>query len=96
MEALLIPPVAFLLYCAIVYGLGWARSRAARRTILYAGGEIHPPRSALPGYKPFFVFALFFAVVHLGALMLASSVPSTTALLYLAGLVLALIALVLG
>ncbi|MCB8987896.1 MAG: hypothetical protein H6661_09140, partial [Ardenticatenaceae bacterium] len=50
----------------------------------------------LPGYRPFFVIALFFAVLHLGVLMLGSSIPSPISVLYLAGLILALIALVLG
>ncbi|MCA9910055.1 MAG: hypothetical protein KC519_15460 [Anaerolineae bacterium] len=96
MAILLAPPIAFLLYVAILYGVGRIMGRTTRRTQLYAGGEIHPPRQAGPGYRPYFIFALFFAVLHLGALMLASSTPSPTALLYIAGLALSLVALLLG
>ena len=51
---------------------------------------------AAPGYKPFFVIALFFAILHLGVLMLGSSSLSPIAGIYLAGLLLTLLALILG
>ena len=51
---------------------------------------------AAPGYRPFFVVALFFAVLHLGALMLGSGSASPAMLVYLLGLMLALLALILG
>jgi hypothetical protein len=50
----------------------------------------------VPGYRPFFIIALFFAVLHLGVLMLGSSGLAPFALLYLVGLLLALLALILG
>jgi hypothetical protein len=51
---------------------------------------------AAPGYRQFFVIALFFAILHLGVLMIGSSDLSSVAGLYLLGLILALIALILG
>ena len=51
---------------------------------------------AAPGYRPFFVVALFFAVLHLGVLVLATGIPSPVMRIYLLGLLLALLALILG
>jgi lipopolysaccharide export LptBFGC system permease protein LptF len=50
---------------------------------------------AAPGYRPFLVVALFFAVLHLGVLMLGSSNLTPIAGVYLVGLLLALLALIL-
>lgn len=100
------PPVAFLLYLVLVgllYGLGQllaGRSQPnAMKTSVYAGGERPPTTTAAPGYRPYFVVALFFAVLHLGALVLGttSGMPGPPiAALYLAGLLLVLLALILG
>ncbi len=51
---------------------------------------------AAPGYRPFFVVALFFAVLHLGVLVLATGISSPVMRIYLLGLMLALLALILG
>ena len=51
---------------------------------------------AAPGYRPFFVVALFFAVLHFGVLVLATGIPSPVMRIYLLGLMLALLALILG
>jgi hypothetical protein len=51
---------------------------------------------AAPGYRPFMVVALFFAVIHLGILMIGSSGLTPLAGVYLAGLIMALLALILG
>jgi NADH:ubiquinone oxidoreductase subunit 3 (subunit A) len=100
---LLSPLVAFLIYflvVAIISGLGKlfsAKGRKAQfKTATYASGEANDPVPAAPGYRQFFVVALFFAVLHLGVLMIGSSNLSSVAGLYLLGLVLALIALILG
>ncbi|HMB25092.1 MAG: hypothetical protein ACM33V_14295 [Chloroflexota bacterium] len=100
---LLSPLVAFLIYFAlamIVTGLGKLFSAKGResqfKTETYASGEEHDPQPAAPGYRQFFVVALFFAVLHLGVLMIGSSNLSTVAGVYLLGLILALIALILG
>lgn len=102
-DILLSPPVALLIYLVLAGILsGAGRSLAspgrpsAMKSSTYASGEAPPARAAAPGYRPFFVIALFFAVLHLGVLVLASGELSMAAALYLAGLMLTLIALALG
>jgi NADH:ubiquinone oxidoreductase subunit 3 (subunit A) len=103
MSVLLIPPIAFVLYVALVgllSGLGKLIAEPnrpnAEKTSAYTGGEKLPLKVGVPGYKPFFVVALFFAVLHLGVLMLGSAIISPITVLYLGGLILALLALILG
>jgi len=103
MDFLLAPPIAFLAYIVLVGILsGFGRMLAgptqasSAKSSVYAGGEAPPIRPAIPGYRPFFVIALFFAVLHLGVLMLGSSDLSSTTGVYLIGLLLALLALILG
>jgi NADH:ubiquinone oxidoreductase subunit 3 (subunit A) len=100
---LLSPLIAFLIYLAvalIVTGLGRLFSAKGHKTqfktATYASGEENDPVPAAPGYRQFFVIALFFAVLHLGVLMIGSSDLSPVAGVYLLGLILALIALILG
>jgi NADH:ubiquinone oxidoreductase subunit 3 (subunit A) len=100
---LLSPLIAFLIYLVlamIVTGLGKLFSAKGRssefKTETYASGEENDPLPAAPGYRQFFVVALFFAVLHLGVLMIGSSNLSPVAGVYLLGLILALIALILG
>lgn len=100
---LLSPLVAFLIYLVVVYlvsGLGKLFSAKGHKTEFktasYASGEQNDPLPAAPGYRQFFVVALFFAVLHLGVLMIGSSDFSSVAGVYLLGLILALIALILG
>lgn len=100
---LLSPPVAFVVYLLLVgalYGLGRVLAGPANVTPLksstYSSGEAPPTRMAAPGYRPFFVVALFFAVLHLGVLMLGSGNFTPILGFYLAGLMLTLIALILG
>jgi NADH:ubiquinone oxidoreductase subunit 3 (subunit A) len=80
MEIILTPPVAFMLYIGLVgllFGFGRLLAPAARRTVkkssIYAGGEEAVTSKAAPGYRRFFIVALFFAVLHLGALVLATA-----------------------
>lgn len=81
MEIILTPPIAFLIYIglvAILFGFGRLMAPAAKRatagkTAIYAGGEEAVTSKAAPGYRRFFVVALFFAVLHLGALVLATA-----------------------
>ncbi len=100
---LLSPLVAFVIYfllVSLVSGLGRLFSAKGRKTkfktATYASGEANDPVPAAPGYRQFFVVALFFAVLHLGVLMIGSSNLSPVAGLYLLGLALALVALILG
>ena len=102
-DFLLTPLIAFLSYglvLSVVSGLG--RLFAAKghesqfKSETYASGEDHDPLPAAPGYRQFFVIALFFAVLHLGVIMLGSSDMSSVTIVYLLGLILALVALILG
>jgi NADH:ubiquinone oxidoreductase subunit 3 (subunit A) len=102
-EILFVPPIAFLIYVVLVSVLmGVGRIFAGRshpnpaKSSAYASGEDLLPSAAAPGYRPFFKVALFFAVLHLGVVVLGSGGVSTGSVLYLVGLMLALIALILG
>lgn len=100
---ILSPPAALLIYAALVailYALGrllagpTAASPLKRST--YASGERPPTQAAAPGYRPFFVVALFFAILHLGALMLGTGGLTAMGVVFLVGLGLGLLALILG
>lgn len=85
---------------SIFSGLGRIFSATGRKsefkTATYASGEENDPIPAAPGYRQFFVVALFFAVLHLGVLMVGSSDLAPVAGVYLLGMILALVALILG
>lgn len=100
---LLWPPIAFLIYAALVSmislvgrNLSASSEVSEEKASVYSSGEMPPVRAAAPGYRPFFVIALFFAIVHLGILVAGSGGVSLVAGFYMVGLVLALIALILG
>jgi len=100
---ILSPPIAFLIYIILVAILTAAgrmlagpANPTAVKTSTYSSGEQPPSRLAAPGYRPFFVVALFFAILHLGVLVLGSNNITLTAVIYLLGLLLVLAALVLG
>lgn len=97
------PPIAFLVYLALVgliYTFGRALAGAsdpsAAKSSLYTGGEAHHRPAGAPGYRPFFIMALFFAILHLGVLMIGTGWLNWMTVVYLVGLTLALVALVLG
>ena len=103
MTIILTPVIAFVLYLVLVgilSGFGRMLSGPANpsesKSSTYAGGEESPTTWAAPGYRPFFVIALFFAILHLGVLMLAGITFTPLVVLYLIGLLLALLALILG
>ena len=102
-QLLLTPPVAFLVYLLLVgllSGIGRVLAGAEQpnpiKSSMYTGGELSTGSRGAPGYRPFFVIALFFAVLHLGVLMLGSSGLTALSGIYLLGLLLVLIALILG
>jgi NADH:ubiquinone oxidoreductase subunit 3 (subunit A) len=103
MNVLLSPPLAFLAYVPVALVLlGIGRMLAgpanpnAAKTSVYGSGEASPTFAAAPGYQPFFLIALFFAVVHLAMLVLGVGSLPVPAAAYLAGLFIALVALILG
>jgi NADH:ubiquinone oxidoreductase subunit 3 (subunit A) len=103
MNLLLTPPLAFLAYVPLVLlllGLGrllaGPASANAVKSSIYGSGEASPTFEAAPGYQPFFLIALFFAVVHLAMLVVAIGRLPAAAAVYLGGLFVALVALILG
>jgi len=103
MDFLLTPPVAFLLYVPLVFLiLSFGKSLAAPsqssdvKESPYSGGEQASTEQAVPGYRPFFLIAFFFAILHLGTLVLGLGDFSLRLLPYLIGLAIALIILLIG
>jgi NADH:ubiquinone oxidoreductase subunit 3 (subunit A) len=102
-EAILSAPAALVIYVVLVGILYLAGRRLAGpsqastlKTSTYSSGEAPPTSVAAQGYRSFFVVALFFAILHLGVLMLGTSDLSLITGLYLVGLMFALLALILG
>ncbi len=103
MEILFTPPLAFLVYALLVglvsllaRKLAASSGQATFKNSTYSSGEAAPTRAAAPGYRPFFVVALFFAILHLGTLVMSTGGFSTVTIIYLSVLILALLALILG
>jgi NADH:ubiquinone oxidoreductase subunit 3 (subunit A) len=104
MQIILTPPIAFLIYLLLVGLLsafgkqlaGKSGAVSALKSSTYSSGEAPPTRLAAPGYRPFFVVALFFAVLHLGVLVMSTGSGSPVMIIYLVGLLVALLALILG
>jgi NADH:ubiquinone oxidoreductase subunit 3 (subunit A) len=92
--------VIYFVIIALLSGLGRLLTQkdqpASAKRSTYAGGEASPRRMAAPGYKPFFVIALFFAILHLGVLIMGSGGITWSSGVYLVGLILALLALIMG
>jgi len=104
LEFLISPPVAFVLFlgaAGLVYLLGKRMAPKLDRTggklTSYACGEDIPGAKVQFGYRVFFFIALFFTIMHVAALMIAT-VPAGKivwfAVLYLAVIFLAIMALV--
>ncbi len=101
--SILNPAFAFVIYLALaavlaVIGrvLAAPAGTAPQRRSTYASGEAPPALPAAPGYRPFFIIALFFAMLHLGVLVVASGTPTTLTLLYVIGLATTLALLIMG
>jgi NADH:ubiquinone oxidoreductase subunit 3 (subunit A) len=97
------PPIGFLIYLALtavlltVAGAVSARSQSnAMKTSMYGSGEAAQRGTASPGYRPFFMTAFFFAILHLGVLIVGSGGFTLVTGVYIVGLILSLIALALG
>ncbi len=103
MQILLSPPVAFLIYIPLVLLLTWAGKQLAgpakpsqAKSSTYGAGEKASSIAAAPGYRPFFLVAFFFAILHLGMLVLGVGELTMPQTIYILGLAMALIALILG
>jgi len=103
MDIILSPPIAFLIYLPLTYvvvligkAMAGKQESSKAKSSTYGSGEAAPTNLAAPGYQPFFLIAFFFAILHLGILVLGTSDLSTTPIIYLAGMILGLVALLLG
>jgi NADH:ubiquinone oxidoreductase subunit 3 (subunit A) len=103
MDILLSPPLAFLIYLPLVFAiyiagkvLAGKEKPSLEKSSLYGSGEEAATSLASPGYRPFFLIAFFFALLHLGMLVIGTGEIDVKLLPYIIGLVLALVALILG
>lgn len=103
MENILTPPIAFLIYIPMVLLIIWLGKQLAgqakpseAKSSSYGSGEKAPTMAAAPGYRPFFIIAFFFAILHLGMLVLGVGELDESQAIYIIGLSVALIALILG
>ena len=80
-SALMFPPVAFIIallfvMCLSEYFSGWAPSPktapGSGKNKPYACGEDVPAVKSIPDYQEFFPFAIFFTLLHVAGLMLAT------------------------
>ncbi len=79
MEILLAPPLAFLVFLAIFYLIYFLAGRMAPKLSAvggklksYACGEDIPGSKLQFGYRLFFFIALFFTMMHVAALVVAT------------------------
>jgi NADH:ubiquinone oxidoreductase subunit 3 (subunit A) len=103
-DFLLSPPVAFLLVlavCGLVYLLGKRMApkltRIGGKLTSYACGEDMPGSKIQFGYRLFYFVALFFTIMHVAALVIATVPAGKIALfavLYLAVVFLSILALI--
>lgn len=103
-DILISPPIAFVLFLAVAYLITLLGRRMAPKMnnvggklTSYACGEDMPGTKIQFGYRTFFFVALFFTIMHVAALVLAT-VPAGKivlfAALYLAVIFLSIMALV--
>lgn len=102
-ELLLSPPFAFAIYVGVAFLVSLFGKKLAgpanitkAKLSTYSSGEAPPTEAAAPGYKPFFFVALFFAILHLGILVLGTSKYTDATMIYLIGLIISLAAMILG
>ncbi len=100
---ILSPPLAFLIFLGLaglltLFGraLAGPSKPSEMKSSSYSSGEAGPTIAAAPGYQQFFRIALFFAILHLGVLMVGSGGLTKMSGVYLIGLILALVAFILG
>lgn len=103
MQTILTPPIAFLIYIPLVLMITWIGKQLAgpsnpslAKSSTYAAGEKASSIAAAPGYRPFFLVAFFFAILHLGMLVLGLGALNGSQAIYIIGIGLALVALILG
>jgi NADH:ubiquinone oxidoreductase subunit 3 (subunit A) len=97
------PPVAFAVYVLLVgillvvaQALSAKGRTSSAHSAVYGSGEEAQTGAASPGYKPFFMVAFFFAILHLGVLIVGSGGFTVVTGVYILGLIFSLVALALG
>lgn len=97
------PPIAFAVYLVlasivmVIAGVASARGAMSDlKSSIYGSGEAARASTASPGYRPFFMTAFFFAMLHLGVLVVGSGGLTIVTGIYITGLIVSLIALALG
>jgi NADH:ubiquinone oxidoreductase subunit 3 (subunit A) len=87
------PPLALLVYLLLatllMLGgrlLAGPSHPSALKASTYASGEAPPSRTAVTGYSPFFLTAMFFVILHLGVLIVATGGLTPLVGVYLVGL----------
>jgi NADH:ubiquinone oxidoreductase subunit 3 (subunit A) len=103
-DVLISPPLTFLIFLACSIGLYWIGGRLAPRfkdvggkLTAYACGEDMPDNKMKIDYRMFFYIALFFTIMHVAVLVVATVPPGAMALLgvvYLSIIFLSVMALV--
>ncbi len=98
------PPVAFIIFLAVGGWINFSGSwlaekgkKSAGKKTQYACGEDVPAQRVQPDYNEFFPFALFFSIIHVTALIMATLPSGNVALmgvLYLAGVAISLYTLI--
>lgn len=97
--ALLLPPIAFIIFLILYWGLSALLKtfsakgkQSAGKEEAYACGQITEANRIQPSYREFFPFAFFFTIIHVVVLMIAT-MPSGAwwqAVLFIAVVLLAL------
>ena len=103
MNVLASPPVAFVTYLALVWLL-WRLGKVLsgpstpppEAETRYASGEAPPTRLVSPGYRGYYTVALFFAMLHLGVLVVATGGLTPPVAVYLGVLLATLLAFLWG
>jgi NADH:ubiquinone oxidoreductase subunit 3 (subunit A) len=82
---LLSPPVVFVLFLAISFGVSFISKRLSARGVdstaknqAYACGETMEENRGQPDYTEFFKFAFFFTIMHVVALVVATDPAGLT------------------
>lgn len=103
MANFLLPPFSLVIYLPFVVlilllgkKLAGPEHPSAEKSRTYGGGESAHKESSIPGYSPFILIAFFFALLHIGILVLGTSSLQWTTIAYMVGLALSLIALIIG
>jgi hypothetical protein len=109
-SVLVFPPFAFGIYLLVIWavsrltsGMAAGHTDAEGKELPYACGEEFPAEKATPEYGAFFPFAIFFTMMHVAGLMLATFalapagiLPLGAGVVYLAAIGLILAILFLG